>query len=185
MTILKTVGKYLLEALPQIVTIISIVVAAIVQVGASKRETKRTIEGYKQMLETERIKSEKAMQMAILEKRMNEQRENYAALMAQYAKILDYFYPNSGKTLSVSASKAIYAEAMKMMGYCSHESDLYTSLQTLTDYLYQEVIKVDNEKPADCAFVQHWIRTIAYHLHDMTISRSIEQGTLQMKKPEE
>ena len=185
MDILKAIAKYLLEALPQIVTIISIVVAAIVQVGASKRETTRTIESYKQMLETERIKSEEARKAVLLERQLSEQKDNYFALSKLYAEILDDFYPASSKTLAVSACRTIYAKAMKMMGYCSPESDLYSNLEALTNQLYEDVINTDNAKPADCNVVQSWIRSIAYHLHEMTISHSSEQGTLLMKQTEE
>lgn len=131
--------QLLVNALPSIVAIITVITSTIVQLRSSKRETDRVLIQMEQQKDLERIRQEEFRKNAILEKQLENQQNIQSQRFKAYSKILEVLYEWNIESDPSGSLLSLRSHVAELLSLCSSQKSLFDAVGDMICLIPQNV----------------------------------------------
>lgn len=132
--------QFLLNALPSIVTVITIITSSVLQSNAAKRESERQSAQNEHTLKLERERNEYELRSKLLEKQVEEIRSRHSQMLALYHPMSDALCDLALDQNTLQACATISSNARKLLAISEPHSSLNIASYALMEYLDSHVL---------------------------------------------
>lgn len=174
---------FFLDALPYVVTIVTLITSTIAQSKASQRETDRLIAQNKHMLDLEELREKEAQKSLLLSKQLEEHQQNNTQRLALYSAIVDALCDLGPCQDGTAACFAIYSNAVKLLGFCRFAPNLVSPVEELIEYMEKHVLASPEQAEMHLSEIRRRIKWIGTFIIEDPLSPSSVQDIAQPDTP--
>lgn len=165
--------QFLLDSLPSIVTIFTVITTTIIQLRNSKNETKRFMSQLEQQKELERIRHEEERKRIILENQLKSQEKLQFERIATYTSLLESLYCNDFANDTERAYSEALAKSAKLLSLCDPSDRLAAEVHSLVTCIESTVIPGNNITKQDICTIKSYASSIALYLNNPNFGRPV------------
>lgn len=176
--------QYLLDALPYVVTIITVITTTIIQIRNSKRENERLLAQLEQQKELERIRHEEARKNAEHQSHLQANEKLRSERISAYSSLIDTLYAPYIMNDASRALRSAYAKSVKLLSLCTPEEKLFDAVDFVVKLVESYIISDNDITENSIQSIKESAQTIALYLNCPNFGRSdVSNNVLPEEQP--
>ncbi|MBQ3215132.1 MAG: hypothetical protein IJB11_03340 [Oscillospiraceae bacterium] len=170
--------QLLINVLPSVVAIITVIASTIVQLRSSKREMEKIRIQMEKQIELEHIRQEEFRRNAALEKQLENQQNIQNSRFAAYSKMIDTLYACSIETALATAMQTLRANTVELLSLCSGADSLLDAVRGLL-----KLIPTHVDRNTDCMPLLETLRVQAQIIGEQLLPPDFCSSTVERSEP--
>lgn len=164
--------KFLVDALPFAVTIITVITTSIVQTRNSKRETERLLAQLEQQKELERVRHEEARKNTAHEFNLKANEKLHTERLEAYSSLVDTLYNAQLMGDIKSSVYSAYIKSVKLLSLCTPDDELFRAVHFVVELFEHHINSGDDISDQTVQSLKSSTQSIAIYLNCPSYGRS-------------